>query len=135
MTKKEKPVRIVPTIFAGRGAHLLLPRDRVLAVRCISSRGYRIRRLADLLGESAEEAAKRRDEADNEQRIYFRRAFGKKDTPPDEFDLVVNCDFIGGPQNAAVVVVAAFQANFTGERLRSVACTDGCYHSTGGRHG
>jgi hypothetical protein len=72
MTKKEKPVRIVPTIFAGWGAHLLLPRDRVLAVRCISSRGYRIRRLADLLGESAEEAAKRRDEADNEQRIYFQ---------------------------------------------------------------
>jgi hypothetical protein len=31
-----------PTIFVGRGTHLILPRDRVLAVRLISSKAYRI---------------------------------------------------------------------------------------------
>jgi cytidylate kinase len=104
-----------PTIFVGRGAHLLLPRDRVLAVRCIASREYRTRRLANILGVSAEEAGKKLDVADSEQRIYFRRAFGKKDALPDEFDLVINCDYIGGSQNAAAVVVAACQAKFKGE--------------------
>ncbi len=36
------------SIFVGRGAHLILPRDRVLAVRIICSNEYRIARLADI---------------------------------------------------------------------------------------
>ncbi|MDA3898021.1 MAG: hypothetical protein PF482_17950 [Desulfobacteraceae bacterium] len=36
-------------IFVGRGIHLMLPRDRVFAVRIVSSRERRIKRLADSL--------------------------------------------------------------------------------------
>ena len=44
------------TIFVGRGTHLILPRDRVLAVRLICSDGFRTERLASLLKIGAEEA-------------------------------------------------------------------------------
>ncbi|MGB5746889.1 MAG: cytidylate kinase family protein, partial [Desulfobacterales bacterium] len=37
------------SIFVGRGAHLILPRDRVLAVRIICSDKFRIERLAGIL--------------------------------------------------------------------------------------
>jgi hypothetical protein len=36
------------TIFVGRGTHLILPRDRVLAVRLICSDAFRTERLASL---------------------------------------------------------------------------------------
>jgi cytidylate kinase len=103
------------TIFVGRGAHLILPRERVLAVRCISSRDYRIKRVADILGGSEAEARKELDEADQEQRRFFKKAFGKKDAPPDEFDLVINCDFLDRPEWAADIVRQAFQSKFSEE--------------------
>ena len=46
------------TIFVGRGTHLILPRDRVLAVRCISAKEFRIKRVADILGVSEDDARK-----------------------------------------------------------------------------
>lgn len=100
------------TIFVGRGTHLILPRDRVLAVRCISSREYRIKRVADILGVSEDVAKKELDAADKEQRRFFQKAFGKKDAPPDEFDLVVNCDFLNKPEWAADVIHQAFVSKF-----------------------
>jgi hypothetical protein len=101
-----------PTIFVGRGTHLILPRDRVLAVRCISSRGYRIKRVADILGVSEDAAQKELDEADKEQRRFFKKAFDKKDAPPDEFDLVINCDFLHKPEWAVDVIHQAFMSKF-----------------------
>ena len=100
------------TIFVGRGTHLILPRDRVLAVRCISSREYRIKRVADILGVSEDAAKKELDEADKEQRRFFQKAFGKKDAPADEFDLVINCDFLTKPAWAADVIHQAFVSKF-----------------------
>ena len=49
------------TIFVGRGAHLILPRELGLAVRGISSRDYRIKRVADILGGSEADAQKKPD--------------------------------------------------------------------------
>ena len=46
------------TIFVGRGTHLILPRDRVLAVRFICSDQTRIKRLARVLKIGEEEVAK-----------------------------------------------------------------------------
>ena len=46
------------TIFVGRGTHLILPRDRVLAVRLICSDNFRTERLASLLKIDAEEAGR-----------------------------------------------------------------------------
>jgi hypothetical protein len=100
------------TIFVGRGTHLILPRDRVLAVRCISAKEFRIKRVADILGVSASAAKKELEAADKEQRRFFQKAFGKKDAPPDEFDLIINCDFLNQPEWAADVIHQAFISKF-----------------------
>jgi hypothetical protein len=101
-----------PTIFVGRGTHLILPRDRVLAVRLISSKEYRIQRVADILGVSEDDARKELDAADKEQRRFFQKAFGKKDAPPEEFDLIINCDFMHQPEWAVDIIYQAFVSKF-----------------------
>jgi cytidylate kinase len=103
------------SIFVGRGAHLILPRARVLAVRIICSDKYRIKRLADILDVEENEAEKMLQRIDQEQRAFFKKAFGKKDASPYEFDLVINSDFISGPRAAAEVVARAFKEKFASE--------------------
>jgi len=101
-----------PTIFVGRGTHLVLPRDRVLAVRFICSREYRIKRLAKVLNVAEEEVDKKLDEIDGEQRDFFKKVYGKKDASLYEFDMVVNRDHLREPQCAARIVAQAFKEKF-----------------------
>jgi hypothetical protein len=103
------------TIFVGRGSHLVLPRNRVLAVRCICSKAYRIKRLAKILKVSESEAEKKLDEVDKEQREFFRKVFRRNDASPYEFDLVINMDFIEKHTWAADVVETAFRVKFKNE--------------------
>ena len=100
------------TVFVGRGAHLILPRNRVLAVRAICSEKYRIERLSRLLNIEQDEAANILPRIDQEQRAFFKKAFGKKDASPYEFDAIINLDFFTGSQAAAEVVACAFKAKF-----------------------
>jgi cytidylate kinase len=101
-----------PTIFVGRGAHLILPRHRVLAVRFISSRDTRIKRLAEVLHVEIREVERKLDQVDNEQRDFFKRVYGKKDASPYEFDLLINCDFMTDPAWSADIVAEAFEKKF-----------------------
>jgi len=103
------------TVFVGRGTHLILPRERVLAVRFICSDPFRIERLASLLTISKEEAAKTLTKIDREQQAFFRKAFGKKDAPASEFDLVFNFDHLNEPKFAADLVARAFRSKFAAE--------------------
>ena len=103
------------TIFVGRGIHLILPRDRVLAVRIICSDQYRIERLGKILDVEENEAEKLLDKIDREQRAFFKKVFGQKDASPYEFDLVINSDFINEPQGAAEIVAQAFKQKFAEE--------------------
>jgi cytidylate kinase len=103
------------TIFVGRGIHLILPRDRVLAVRIICSDQYRIERLGKILDIEENEADKLLSQIDREQRAFFKKVFGKKDASPYEFDLVINCDFLSDPQGAAEIIAQAFKQKFTDE--------------------
>lgn len=103
------------TIFVGRGTHLILPRERVLAVRFICSDEFRIRRLASLLHVGEAEAAATLAKIDREQRAFFKKAFGKKDASPYEFDMVINCDFLESTSLAAELVSRAFRKKFSGE--------------------
>lgn len=104
------------TIFVGRGTHLILPRDRVLAVRVICSHAHRIKRLAKILDVDETEAEKRVGQIDREQRDFFKKAFGKKDASPYEFDLIINCDYLTEPQGAAEIVAQAFREKFAAEQ-------------------
>lgn len=101
-----------PTILVGRGAHLLLPRDRVLAVRFVSSREHRVRRLAAILNLEEREAESRVDQNDKEQQAFFKAVYGIKDVSPYEFDMVINCDYIREPDWAAGIVEEAFRRKF-----------------------
>ena len=104
-----------PTLFVGRGTHLIIPRDRVLAVRFICSDTHRIKRLARILKVSKREAADKLPQIDKEQSIFFKKAFGKKDAVPYEFDMVINCDHISNTRDAAEIVEVAFKKKFAEE--------------------
>ena len=97
-----------PTIFVGRGAHLILPRERVLAVRLICSKSYRVNRLANMLDISNTDAEKKLAELDEEQKRFFKKVFKRQDASPYEFDLVINMDFIRNPAWAVDIVHTAF---------------------------
>jgi len=101
------------SIFVGRGAHLILPRDRVLAVRIICSNNHRMERLANILDIEDTETEKLLHQIDQEQRAFFKKAFGKKDASPYEFDFVINTDFISDPDGAAEVIKCAFKEKFS----------------------
>jgi hypothetical protein len=104
------------TIFVGRGAHLFLPRNRVVAVRFICSDEQRRNRLSQILGIDAKEAAALLKKKDREQREFFKKAFGRKEASPYEFDLVINFDYIKSPAAAAAVVASAFREKFRNQR-------------------
>jgi cytidylate kinase len=101
-----------PTIFVGRGVHLLLSREKVLAVRIISSDQFRVQRLISLMNIPKEEAAKQISELDRLQAAFFKEVFNKKDASPYEFDLVINCDYIRKPRSAAEIILSAFRSKF-----------------------
>jgi hypothetical protein len=107
-----------PTIFVGRGTHLLLPRDRVLAVRFIASKDHRVTRLAKILSVDEKVAESKLDQVDREQRDFFKKVYGKRDVEPSEFDLVINLDYVTVPQWAAEIVSLAFQQKFGVEAER-----------------
>ena len=101
-----------PTIFVGRGVHLLLPREKVLALRIISSVQFRVQRLVSLMNISREEAAKQIRELDQQQTAFFKEVYNKKDASPYEFDLVINCDHIKEPRSVAEIILSAFREKF-----------------------
>ena len=51
-------------------------------------------------------------EIDREQPDFFKKAFGKKDASPFEFDMIINCEFIPEPQQAAEIVARAYAEKF-----------------------
>jgi cytidylate kinase len=102
-------------LFVGRGTHLIIPRDRVLAVRLICSDEHRIKRLSKILKVKEKEAADKLPQIDKEQRQFFKKAFGKKDALPYEFDMIINCDYIKNTKNVAEIVEVAFKRKFAKE--------------------
>ena len=103
---------ISPTIFVGRGTHLILPRENVLAVRFICSDDFRVARLARIMDMDTKSARQKLTEIDKEQQAFFNKVFSKKDAVPYEFDMVINCDYISNPKDAADIVACAFTRKF-----------------------
>ena len=101
-----------PTIFVGRGVHLIMPRNWVLAVRFISSKAYRVKRLAGILKVKEKSAERIANRFDSKQKKFFKKAFGKTDASPYEFDMVINCDHIKEPKWAAEIVAIAYKKKF-----------------------
>jgi hypothetical protein len=87
----------------------------VLAVRFICSDEHRIKRLSKILNVKEKGAADKLPQLDKEQRQFFKKTFGKKDAVPYEFDMVINCDYINKPKDAAEIVELAFRKKFAKE--------------------
>lgn len=85
---------LTPAIIRGREAHLLLPREKVLALRFICSDEHRAARVARIMNISKTEAAGKLDKIDREQKDFFLQVFGVKEILPDEFDMIINCDYL-----------------------------------------
>ena len=102
-------------VFVGRGIHLFLPRERVLAVRLISSDNNRISRLSEILDVEENEARKIISQVDKEQSEFFKKAYGKSEASPYEFDMVINLDFIDKPRSVAEIVAKAYCEKFEKE--------------------
>jgi cytidylate kinase len=100
------------TIFVGRGIHLMLPRNRVFAVRCISSIEYRIQHIAKSLKVTSAKARKIILQADAEQKEFFSRVHGKDQAVPEEFDVILNLDYVDDLNVAAEVLKTLFISRF-----------------------
>lgn len=100
------------TVFVGRGGHLILPRDRVLAVYCVRSDDYRAKRIAETMKISQEEAGKRLATMDKERSAFFKKVFGKKSGVSHEFDLTINLDYFNKPEDVAELIALAFNKKF-----------------------
>jgi hypothetical protein len=101
-----------PCIFVGRGAHLLLNRDRVLAVRLTCSNKYRKQRLAKLLHVSETAASLRLAHLDLEQKHFFSNIYSLKSAPKKEFDMVLYMDYFNDPNKVAGIIASAFEQKF-----------------------
>jgi len=101
-----------PTIFVGRGTHLILPRNTVMSVRLICSKEYRIDRLATMLSIGRSEAETKLNIMDSEQHAFFKNVYNTTPDSLNEFDLIINRDHISGPFQAARIVACAFEQKF-----------------------
>lgn len=100
------------TVFVGRATHLVLPKNRTLAVELICSDKYRVGRLAETCGLSEQDTKKKLAEIDAEQADFIKRTFGKKERTSYDFDLIINLDGMKTPQAAAKIVELAFREKF-----------------------
>ncbi|MBW2492720.1 MAG: cytidylate kinase-like family protein [Deltaproteobacteria bacterium] len=101
-----------PTIFIGWGTHLVLPRERVMAVRFVCSKAYRIKRLATILNVEEQEIERKLEDFNLKQSYFFKKVYHLEKASTQEFDLVINCDYINDPQWAAEIVEENFRKKF-----------------------
>ena len=101
-----------PTIFVGRGTHLILPRHTILSVELICRRKRRIERLSNMLGVDKGEAEKRLKTMDDEHHEFFKAVYFREKVSSDEFDLVINMDCIHSGHQVAQIIACAFEQKF-----------------------
>ena len=109
---------IGPAIFVGRGAHLILPRDRVFAVRLICSTEFRVQRLASMLKIPESAASIKINHYDMDQKNFFRRVYNLDNAPAREFDMVINRDYFPDAKSIAEIVETAFKEKYGSEYIR-----------------
>jgi cytidylate kinase len=80
------------TVFVGRGAQFILPRDRGLSVRIIAPKQPRIKRIIARLEVSPGAAEKFIDETDKGRADFVWRYFHRDVTDPHLYDLVINLE-------------------------------------------
>ena len=93
-------------VIVGRGAHLILPRPSVLAVRVVASREKRVEAMAAREGLGQRDAAKRVDELDGSRDSFVRRNFRVDPDDPEHFDLIIDAGSFGIGDTSDLIVDA-----------------------------
>jgi cytidylate kinase len=101
-----------PTIILGRGAHFLLPRETVLAVRFIASMDHRFKQFMKISGIEPKDLKKKLEQLDREQDDFWKKVYGRTWHDTKYFDLMINFDLFPDPQWAAELVALAFRKKF-----------------------
>jgi cytidylate kinase len=99
------------TVFVGRGAQFLLPRDKGLAVAIIAPLEQRISRTIQQRSLDRDQAVKYIKEVDEGRRDFVRRYFHHDVAEQDIFDLVINLDQLV-QEDAVDLIVACCQKRF-----------------------
>ncbi|RZB38506.1 MAG: hypothetical protein SRB2_00254 [Desulfobacteraceae bacterium Eth-SRB2] len=104
-----------PTIFIGWGTHLVLPRNRVMGVRLVCSKEYRTKRWATLLKVGEQEIQKKLEELNLKQSYFYKKVYNLEKVSSQEFDLIINCDYVKEPEWAAEIILVNFKKKFASE--------------------
>ena len=99
------------TVFVGRGARLILPRDLDLAVRIIAPKKMRIQRIAELRRCNREEAEKFIDYTEEGRASFVKRYFHVDVADPKLYDLVINLEFTSADA-AAKLILSHYKLRF-----------------------
>lgn len=103
--------REATTVFVGRGAQFVLPRERGLAVRVIAPNERRITRAMQRRGLTRDAAAAQIRDTDAGRTLFIRRHFHADVLDPRIYDLVVNLEHLDHAA-AADVIATAFRRRF-----------------------
>lgn len=101
-----------PTIFIGWGTHLVLPRERVMAVRLVCSKEFRTKRWATMLKVGEQEIQRKLEDFNLKQSYFYKEVYNLEKASTQEFDLVINCDYVKKPEWVAEIILVNFKKKF-----------------------
>lgn len=92
------------TVFVGRGAHFILPRQLGFAVRVIAPKKQRVRRIMERRQCSQHDAEQFINQTDKGRADFVQRYFHRDVADPHLYDLVVNLEHL--PRLSAIELIA-----------------------------
>lgn len=93
-------------VVVGRGANFILPPEQRFRVRITSPRRFRIQNVASKFNVSEDEAKRRVIQTESDRKAFIRKYFNSDIADPDNYDLVINTEFLS-LDNATQVIAAA----------------------------
>lgn len=93
-----------PAVFVGRASDLILPKNKGLRVKVISSSDYRINSFAKANNLSLKAAAKRVDAIELGRAQFIRQHFHIELNDPARFDLLINVERIPNRQTIDLIL-------------------------------
>ena len=68
--------------------------------------------MARIFNVNEESIERKLEKNDLIQRYFYKKVYGLEKASSHEFDLVINCDFIQDPEDAATIVELVFKKKF-----------------------
>ena len=99
------------TVFVGRGAQFILPREAGLAVRLIASKSLRTQLLMAELQCDRRTAVHKLEQTDSDRAHFVKGHYHHNVADPSIYDLVINLDHLS-PDAAAELIVQAARLRF-----------------------